>query len=322
MALTRKRLITAKIESTYGVTSAPTESANAILCGSLNITPLAGEVVQRNIIRPYFGNSENIQVTQYATVDFEVEIAGSGTAGNAPQYGVLLKACGFAETLTAGTDAVYTPVTPSTLTDASSSTTIHFHNDGILHVLLGARGTVNFDLSVKKIPVMKFNFTGLLGTVSDSAMPAAPTYNAQTPVPVSTLNTTPVSFFGLSTAGSGATKLPLTEVFTLDMANDVKLRTLIGGEHVVITDRKPKGQIKFEVPTLATKNFFDIAKTSATDALSFTHGTVAGNIVVFDAPKVSLDAPKYGTNEGYDMLDAGLVLLPTNGNDELTITIK
>jgi hypothetical protein len=37
---------------------------------------------------------------------------------------------------------------------------------------------------------------------------------------------------------------------------------------------------------------------------------------------VALDAPKYASNEGYDMLDVGLVFLPTNaGNDELKITI-
>jgi hypothetical protein len=357
MGLTKKRMILVGLESvTYGSVNndftLPAANGSyaggenpttAVKCGSLNITPLAGETVQRNIIQQYFGNTENIQVTQFATVDFEVELAGSGlvsstgTSIKRPQYDKLLKACGFSSTETAADGDVtsgtmtYTPTTPEKIDETSTSIKIWFFNDNILHRLVGARGNVSFDLTVKKIPTMKFTFTGLLAkddyAYSDRntgvAFPSV-NYKDFTVLPVSTLNTTPVSFFGLSTDSS---TMPLTESITIDMANDVKLRTLIGGEHVVISDRKPKGNIKFECPKLATKNFFDLARqktdyVTGSRGLSITHGTVTGNKVTIAATKLSIDAPKYGTNEGYDMLDMGLIFLPVSGNDELTITLS
>ena len=93
MALKNKQLILAKIESTYGANANPTNGLNAIQTGDVTITPLAGDMVSRNIVRPYFGNNQNIMVTKYVTIDFEVELGGSGTLGFAPQFGTLLKAC-------------------------------------------------------------------------------------------------------------------------------------------------------------------------------------------------------------------------------------
>ena len=328
MSLTRKRLVTAKIESAYGTAETNSATTDAILGGSFNITPLAGETVSRNIVRAYFGNTESITVAQHATVDFEVELTGGGktlTNFDRPQFAALLQACGFQETGGSTVPWIYLPTTPSSLTDAATSVTIYFHNDNTLHILKGARGNVTFDVTVKKLPTMKFTFTGLLGIASQTTMPT-PTYKDIAPVAVSTANTTPVTFFGMSTAGTtAADKLPLMETLTIDLANDVKLRTLVGGEHVVISDRKTKGNIKFEAPNLDDKDFFDVAKNLKKGDISLTHGTVAGNIVMIESATngVTLDAPKYSTNEGYDMLDAGLIFLPTgSGNNELKLTFK
>jgi hypothetical protein len=322
MSLTRKRLIEIAEEANYG--KAETTGFTQILVGNPNITPLSGENVQRNIIRPYFGNAENIMVTQQASVDFEMELTGAGIVGsgvtatvNLPPLHYLLKACGFSANTAAG-QIVYTLSTPSSLT-SGASLTIKFHNDGTEHILFGARGNVSFDLTVKKIPTMKFTFTGLLGTISSQPIPSA-NYQDITPVPVSSDNTKLTSFFGLST-------IPLMESLTVDLANEVKLRTLVGGQHVVISDRKPKGNIKFEAPSVdgtGGHNFFEDALKTNKGSLSITHGTTAGYKIKIESANsgVTLDAPKYASNEGYDMLDVGLVFLPTNaGNDELKITI-
>ena len=50
--LTRRRLILAKIESTYGTDSSPTGSSNAILVRNLEIQPLVAETVNRDLVRP------------------------------------------------------------------------------------------------------------------------------------------------------------------------------------------------------------------------------------------------------------------------------
>ena len=99
--LNRKRTILAKIEGTYGTDPTPTGSANAILCRNLNVTPMETDQASRDLIRAYLGNYENLPAAIHAMVEFEVEIAGAGTAGTAPGYGPLLRACGFDENLNA-----------------------------------------------------------------------------------------------------------------------------------------------------------------------------------------------------------------------------
>ncbi len=98
---TRRRTILAKIETTYGVDSIPTGSANAILVTDLNINPLASDVVDRNLVRNYMGASDQLIANSHVEVDFAVEVAGAGTAGTAPAYGPLLRACGLSETINA-----------------------------------------------------------------------------------------------------------------------------------------------------------------------------------------------------------------------------
>lgn len=93
--LSRKRLILAKTETTYGVDSVPTGSANAMLVKNLDVVPIQAELVSRDLIRPFYGNSEQLLATIFATASFEVEFVGSGTVGLAPAYDPLLKACGF-----------------------------------------------------------------------------------------------------------------------------------------------------------------------------------------------------------------------------------
>ena len=316
MGLTRKQLLLIAKETAYAMDASPTNALNAVLTGDVTITPLAGSPAQRNIIKPYFGNSQNIIVEKYATVDFEVELAGSGTAGTAPQFSALMQACGFSETVLAGTSVTYLPITLESVTQAGTSVTIYFQRDAIKHVLLGARGTFTVDMTVKKLPTLKFTMTGLLGTITDNPMNIAGlVYTAPAPVPVSTTNTVSVSLHGYT---------PVFESFTIDMANDVKHRALVGSETAIISDRKPKGNIKFEQPSLATKNFFDIAENSILGNFSITHCLTAGNIIKIEsaANGLGIDAPKYADSDGVVMLDCGLTFIPTSaGNDEIKITL-
>ena len=88
---TRKRLLRAKIESTYGTDPTPA-GTDAVLVRSLEVTPLQSDVVERELIRPYFGNFEQLLANQHVEITFEVELAGSGTAGTAPKWGPIFRA--------------------------------------------------------------------------------------------------------------------------------------------------------------------------------------------------------------------------------------
>ena len=134
--LSRKRLILVKTESTYGTDSSPV-GTDALLVRNLDITPLSGDIVSRDLIRPYMGNYDQLIAQNSVAINFEVELAGSGTAGTAPKYDAILKACGLAATIVASTSVTYAPVSAS-----FSSATIYFNVDGVLHKLTGCRGSM------------------------------------------------------------------------------------------------------------------------------------------------------------------------------------
>jgi len=115
--LSRKRLILAEIESQYGTDPTPT-ATDAVLVRDLNITPMQSDVVNRDLVRPYLGASEQLLANTRVECTFSVELAGSGTAGTAPRFGSVLRACGLSAT-------AYTPaVTGTAAAGASNSITL------------------------------------------------------------------------------------------------------------------------------------------------------------------------------------------------------
>ena len=306
--LTRKRTILAKLETSYGVDPTPTGAANAILVRNLSITPLNAELASRDLVRPYLGASEQLIASNYVSVEFEVEMAGSGTAGTAPAYGPLLQACGMLET-DGASDVTYTPVSAS-----FASVTLYYNVDGVLHKVTGARGNVEMSLQAGQIPVFRFSFTGLYNAPTDTAAPAV-TYTAfQTPQAANNDNTTGFSLFGYSGALSS---------LSLNLNNAVQYRTLIGAEDVLLTDRGVNGEVVFEAPTIAAKDFFSIALGNTLGALDITHGTTAGNKVQITSSRVDISNPTYQDQNGIHMLQVPITLVPsTAGNDEFSIVVK
>ena len=142
--LTRKRLLLAEIESTYGTDPTP-GAADAVLVRDLNITPVQSDVVSRDLVRPYLGASEQLLANTRVECTFSVELAGSGTAGTAPRFGSVLKACGLAET--AVTPAVTGTATAGALNSITlavgSSATNDAYKNQILRITAGTGiGTV------------------------------------------------------------------------------------------------------------------------------------------------------------------------------------
>lgn len=308
--LTRKRVILAKIETTYGTDPTPTGAANAILVRNLNITPQSSQLVGRELIRPYLGNFEQLLASTHVELDFEVEAAGSGTAGTAPGYGPLLRACGLSETVTVSTKVEYKPVSSS-----FESVTIYFNVDGVLHKITGARGDVELTINSAQIPVWKFKFVGIYNAPTDTALPSVTYTGFQTPLVANTTNTPSFSFFGIS---------PVLQDLSFQLGNQVDYRTLIGSQYVQLTDRKAAGQVTFEANTIATKDWFSSALGNTLGTLSITHGTTAGNKVLLTATSTAdLLQPTYVDNNGVQMIQVGYVLTPTTaGNDEFVISIQ
>ena len=304
---TRKRLLRAKIESTYGTDPTPA-GTDAVLVRSLEVTPLQSDVVERELIRPYFGNFEQLLANQHVEITFDVELAGSGTAGTAPKWGPIFRACGMGETIVASTSVAYAPVSSSL-----ESCTIYFDNDGILHKITGCRGTFTMTCELNEIPVISFTMMGIYNAPTDTALPTATYTDQASPLLFRTGNTSSFSIFSYS---------GILQSLNLDMANENIYRELIGGtKEVLITHRKPAGEVVVEAVSLATHDFFTDATSTSTGGLSFTHGTTAGNIVTFSSPQTDLGAPTYSDQDGIQMITLPYTSTPSSGNDELTFTL-
>lgn len=314
--LTRKRLLLAKTEGTYGQSAAP-DGTNALLVSNLEVSPLEIELLDRELITPYLGNSEKVVGQRMVQVNFDVELAGSGTAGTAPQWGPVMKACGFAEALVGASpgpaSVTYTPVSSS-----FSSVTLDFNADGNKHLVTGCRGTATINLNAGEIPKISFQMMGIYNAVT-AASAVTPTFaNQADPVVVNSVNTTSVSAFSFSAC---------LESFSLDLGNETPFRQLAGcTQQVLITERAPSGEISIEAPIVGSgagqKDFFAAVSAQTLGAITWQHGQTAGNIVTFNAPTCNLDSPSYADSDGVMMLNLPYMPIPSSsGNDEFTLVL-
>jgi len=305
--LTRRRLILAKIESVYGTDPTPTGSSDAILVRNLEIQPLVAETVNRDLVRPYMGQADQLLAQTRVEVTFEVELAGSGTAGTAPAYGPVLRSCGLSENVAAGTSVTYAPES-----SGFESCTIYYHEDGIRHKVTGCRGTFELNGEVGQIPVISFTMTGIYNAPTDETLPT-PTYgNQATPLIFKQGNT--INFSAFSYSGC-------LQSYNFNIANSVIYRELVGcSKEILITDRAPSGTIVIEAPTITAKDFFTIATGTSTGSITFQHGGTAGNIVTMTTAQSDLGNLTYSDMDGVQMLNMPFIAVPTNsGNDELTL---
>ncbi|PRD45338.1 hypothetical protein C5748_03850 [Phyllobacterium phragmitis] len=304
----KKLALLAKLEANYAVDSVPTGAENAILATNATITPLAGEEVSRDLLLPYLGNQGVELVGTYVQLEFDVEVAGAGELGKAPAYGPLLRASGLSETIEVGVKVDYQPVS-----DGFEAASVYYNSDGVRHVMLGARGNVTFGFTPKQIPRYRFTLQGLLGTITDTPLPAVTLTGFQRPIPVSKANTT-FSLFGL--AG-------VTESVTFDLGEQVEGRFLIGSESIEITDRGSSGQAVIEATSLAIKDWFALAQDRTRGELTLVHGTVPGNTVEIFSPGVEIGRPTEGQTQNIRNYTLPLTFCPSEaGDDEITITVR
>jgi hypothetical protein len=310
--LYNKRVLLAKQEVTYGVDPTPTGAANAILVRNLEIQPVDAEQVSRELVRPYLGSSDILIANVRSRVTFEVEMAGSGTAGTAPKYGPILKACGMSETVTA-TKVTYAPVSEN-----FNSCTIYVNIDGVTHKIKGCRGTVTMNMTVSQIPVYQFELMGV--------------YDAPVDVAFSTIGTTysgfqnPLLFNNTNSSGfQFHSYTPELSSLEVQVGMDMVYRELVGNtKEVLLTDRNTTGTVQFDAVTMATKDYFTSAITSTSGNCTVTHGTVAGNRVKLTIPRANITTINYAEQNRVTQYSIPFAALPSNngiGDDEFSIEV-
>ena len=96
----RRRAIWYRAETSPGVSSGDWQPI-LYIADTLRVNPMAGQSVERTVRRNSLDSLASLRAGDYATIEFECELAGSGAAGTAPVWGGLAVACALAETANA-----------------------------------------------------------------------------------------------------------------------------------------------------------------------------------------------------------------------------
>ncbi len=303
----RSKILLAKIESAYGVDPTPT-GANGILATQVTLTPMEGNDVDRELELPYLGAQGTVPVELHSKLAFNVELAPSGTAGTAPAWGPLLRACAVAETIVASTSVTYNPVS-----DSHESIALYVWIGGTQYVMLGTRGTCTMEFTAQGIPYLKFEFTGLFKLPSEQPR-VAPALNAfQKPQVVTSANTTTFTINGTSLVMRSC---------MLNLGNAVEPRFLVGSEGILITDKSESVEATVEAVPLTTLDPYQMANDQSSVPVSLVHGVGAGKIATLSLPTAQMQRPQ-GLENAQDITEWPLrmVPVPTVGNDQWTLTL-
>jgi hypothetical protein len=305
--LTKRTVILAKLETTYGSDLTPTAAANAIMAYDPEIT-IVSDMKER-----YPGNTDLSRFPELRgktsfEIKFSTELKGSGVVGTATRMSPLFQACGLDETIVSATSVSYAPVSSS-----FESCTIYAYIDGLLYKLLGCVGDVEIDLTAGETGRLNWTFKALYALPTDSGI-VTPTFD--TTVPLIVKGTT-------MTFGNYAA---IIEKLNLKLNNNIAERpdfnTTDGIKGYQITGRNPEGSMTIEAVLRATSNadFLSYFDARTVKALSFVLGATAGNINTITASYAYCRVPKIGDREGIRTFEIPFQLARNTGGDEISIS--
>ena len=277
---THRQHVAVKVESSEGTDAVPADADVVYPAFDIGWTPTT-EMNDRATMGDSFSSIKSIAGEQSAEITFQAEIKGSGSVGTAPNIGVALRACGFAETIATGVSVTYDPASESIpsvtveIREGSTDDTIHIKK------ILGARGTVTFDAEKGGMFLATFTFTGVyVKPTEDTAQFVTPDEGPD-----------PEPFLSAQFSYLGITSLKI-QSFSADMGNTVSLRNDVsaatGNTSALIVGRAVTGSINPELTDIATEDFFAEWAANTVGILTFQLGASAGNITVFSAPKVQI----------------------------------
>lgn len=311
--LTRIKALLVKAETTKGTDAVPTGASNALLLRNVEMEPLGGQLVDRQLIRSYLGGYQQIQVETLCRITGKFDLMTSGAAGTPPDWGVLLKGAGFSETIVASTSVTYAPVST-----AFTSLTGYFlqgsdSGNALRHILLGGYvESLTLSLSGRALPEVDFAIVGVKGTISDQSMPSQ-TLTTQIPIVPTTTNTPTISLHSYT---------PALASLAINVRNQIAHPAIVNQDEFIFTERMIDGQAVIKTPLIAEKDYFTIAQNVTMGALNIVHGVGAGKILTLSSSSVQLVQPTYGDLDGVSTLQMALRFVPTaTGNDDISIVM-
>ncbi len=304
--LLQKTQLAAKLEALEGTAENP-DAGDALLVVNPVFAPQV-EMYERKLVGSDLSSYKSLSGRRSARLGFEVELKGSGSPGVAPEWGVLMRACGFDEDIVPQTSVTYTPAS-----SGIPSVTLALYMDGMLSKLWGARGTVSLNLSAGQPGRLGFSFTGADFEMSDAAMLTGVAYDSTEPEVFLSANFSVDSYSAL------------IEKLDLDIANTLQLRSDVNKESgyssTLLTGRRPAGSLDPELTLVADYDWYSKWLNGSEGALSTTLGATAGNIVSLSAPKCRYTKLGLAERGRARTLGADFELNRNNGDDDLKIEL-
>lgn len=313
----RNTLIQFKLETAYGEDPGSWAAADALLVRNASFDN-PQENVPRELLRGTMGGFEHINTGGRSTVSCEVEFSGSGTAGEAPAWGKLLRACGMAQVISAGSRVEYNPVS-----SGFESGAIRYSRDGVIYTILGVRGTVTVRLGAYGLPYLAFEFTGLNAAPEVASTPASDVTAFRKPLAITPQNGAEMIVGGSLASGevTGGTVV-VSQDLELMLGQRVEHVRLLNGESIDITGREASGRGTVFLPAADEVAWHAAMQASSLTTLGFNLGTAAGASVSVFASAMQRASVRPAEFQGRAMVAADMRLVPSAGNDELRIVAR
>lgn len=312
---TRNSAISVAMEASYG--ASPGTYSPILLTGTpdFRIDP---DVVPRDLVRGFFGASEDLIGTRRAIMKFTTELAGSSALGTPPEWGKLMRCCGGFETIVASTRVEYTPITQS-----MESGTFKFNKDGVQYLSRGARGTGKMNLLAYDRPTIDWEFWGF-DTQATAVAVGTPALSAwQRPLLITDGNSGNIKLGSAYASGNitGGT-IYNSRGMTFDIGTTLQHMKLLGNENISITDRQSVGHAAFDLIDVDEVQARTDINANTLTSMSFAIGA-AGNNVLFFFGNTQRIKPQMEDYQGKLMLGFDTKFLPSStGNDDWRIIVK
>lgn len=279
----RNQVFLIKVEPDRGTDAAPDKTNDALDCGEVSIR-LDKQVIDRVAVRRSISALKREIGQKRLMFTFSVELKGAGTVDVPPDVGPALIACGMKETINAGVSVVYQPeADPSDM----QSVTCKLYVDGIMWAAVGCVGNVTQENPPGGLAVLNFELEGLFSDIADTALPTAPVFQA----------TGPLRAIDAGLA-FGAFANAVVRNFRLVTGNKIirppNMNADDGIDPPEITFRDPTASTEIDAVLEATSPFYGDLEDRDTRAITYTLGSVAGNIVQVDIPAAAVDDVQKG----------------------------
>lgn len=309
--LTRRRIVSGKIETDEGTSAPPSIEDTGILAIDVKVTPDIA-MLPRSVVMPTLSRLADLPGKQVGRIAFRVEIKGPGAAYSAtvkPALGKYLRCCGLSETLVVTPGVETCSYKPATVDIPAM--TLWCYDSTVIWKLRGARGSAKFTGGLGAPWYIDFDFYGVWDGVMDGFGDNA---NFEGTIPPVFLGAT--FTVGGYSAILGNINFDLSNQLTerLDVSNSA------GVKSIALTDRDPRGSFDPEMVTVGTHDFFGRWKAGASGALVCGPvGATQYNRFTITAPKLVYTKIGDGNRGGMGVADTSFQLVMQSGDDEFVL---